>query len=171
MTLWRSTHPITNSLTMTPTPPVYPIYLNQIAKLPVVVVGGGRVGERKVAGLLAAGADVLVVSPTATPQLMAWAETGKISWHARAYQSGDLHGAGLAFAATNIRAVNAQVAQEARQARILCNVTDAPDEGDFHVPAVHRQADLTIAVGTGGSSPSRARNLRDRIAAWLATQV
>jgi cobalt-precorrin 5A hydrolase/precorrin-3B C17-methyltransferase len=126
------------------------------------------VGERKVAGLLAAGANIRVVSKSATAKLIELANAGKINWVARAYQSGDLDGAELVFAATNDRAVNAQVARDAHVARILCNVADAPDEGDFHVPAVLRQDDLTIAVGTGGRSPSRARRLRDRIAAWLA---
>lgn len=150
---------------------VYPIYLNHIEGLPVLVVGGGRVGERKVAGLLAAGAAIRVVSPSTTPTLTALATAGKISWTARVYQRADLQNVELVFAATNVRAVNAQVAREARQARILCNVADAPAEGDFHVPAVHRQADLIVAVGTGGRSPSQARNWRDRIAAWLAGQI
>jgi cobalt-precorrin 5A hydrolase/precorrin-3B C17-methyltransferase len=147
--------------------PVYPIYLHQIQGLPVVVIGGGVVGERKVNGLLAAEAAIRLISPTATPQLQALAAAGQIHWEARPYQTGDLAGAALAFAATNDRATNAAVAQEARQTHILCNVADRPEEGDFHVPAVLRHEDLTIAVGTGGRSPSRARTVRDRIAAWL----
>jgi cobalt-precorrin 5A hydrolase/precorrin-3B C17-methyltransferase len=50
-------------------------------------------------------------------------------------------------------------------------VADAPDEGNFHLPAVHREAGLVIAVSTGGESPTRARQVRDRIAAWLAEEA
>jgi cobalt-precorrin 5A hydrolase / precorrin-3B C17-methyltransferase len=120
-------------------------------------------------GLLAAGAQVRLVSPTATPHLQELATAGQIDWFPRPYQTGDLAGTLLAFAATNQRTVNAQVATDARSAHILCNVADAPDEGNFHVPAVHRQDDLVIAVGTGGRSPTRARRVRDLIAEWLAT--
>jgi cobalt-precorrin 5A hydrolase/precorrin-3B C17-methyltransferase len=148
---------------------VYPLYLIHIEGALAVVVGGGKVGERKVAGLLAAGAHVRLVSPTATPHLQALAASGQLEWLPRSYQTGDLDGALLAFAATNERTVNAQVALDARNARILCNVADAPHEGDFHVPAVHRQDDLIIAVGTGGRSPTHARRVRDLIAEWLAT--
>lgn len=148
---------------------VYPIYLHQNSSLSAVVVGGGPVGQRKVTGLLSAGARVRLVSPTATPHLQDLAAAGRIEWLPRPYQTGDLDGALLAFAATNQRPVNAQVALDARNARILCNVADAPDEGDFHVPAIHRQGDLTIAVGTGGHSPTHARRVRDLIAEWLAT--
>jgi cobalt-precorrin 5A hydrolase / precorrin-3B C17-methyltransferase len=147
--------------------PVYPIYLNQIENLSVVVVGGGIVGERKVNGLLAASARIRLISPTATAHLQGLAAAGRLEWLQRPYLPGDLAGAALAFAATNERATNAQIAQEARQARILCNVADAPAEGDFHVPAVLHHDDLVIAVGTGGQSPRRARTVRDRIAAWL----
>ena len=146
---------------------VYPLFLNQIAGARAVVVGGGAVGERKVTGLLAAAACVCLVSPTATAHLQSLAQAGQIEWLARPYQPGDLAGALLVFAASDQREVNALVAAEARAARILCNVADAPDEGDFHVPAVLRTDDLVIAVGTGGEQPRRARQVRDRIAAWL----
>lgn len=147
---------------------VYPIFLNQIQGALAVVVGGGIVGERKVSGLLAAGAQVRLVSPTATPTLERLAVAGQIEWLPRAYQPADLSGALLAFAATNQRAVNAQVTHDAREAHILCNVADVPSEGDFHVPAVHRAEGYTIAVGTGGRSPGQARRVRDLIAGWLA---
>jgi cobalt-precorrin 5A hydrolase/precorrin-3B C17-methyltransferase len=148
---------------------VYPIYLHQNPPLLAVVVGGGAVGQRKVMGLLAAGAQVRLVSPAATPYLQELAAAGQIEWLPRPYQTGDLSSALLAFAATNQRTVNAQVALDAHSARILCNVADAPHEGNFHVPAVHRQDDLVIAVSTGGRSPTRARRVRDLIARWLAT--
>jgi cobalt-precorrin 5A hydrolase/precorrin-3B C17-methyltransferase len=147
---------------------VYPIFLHHLQGTLVVVVGGGRVGQRKVAGLLAVGAHVRLISPIVTPDLQAWAADSQIEWLARPYAPGDLQGALLAFAATDQRPVNAQVAADARALRILCNVADAPNEGDFHLPAVYRQAELTVAVGTGGASPTRAKTLRDQIATFLA---
>jgi cobalt-precorrin 5A hydrolase/precorrin-3B C17-methyltransferase len=147
--------------------PVYPIFLTHLADVQVVVVGGGRVAARKVAGLLAAQAQVTVVSPALTPELAALHAAGRIAWQPRPYAPGDLVSARLAFAATDDRAVNAAVAQEAAQRGLLCNVADAPDEGSFHVPAVYRQEELVVAVGSSGTAPGRARAVRDRLAAWL----
>lgn len=153
---------------MTTEQQVYPIYLTHLSQLLAIVIGGGAVGERKVAGLLAAGARVRLISPQATTQLQAWAQAGQIEWLARAYQPGDLAEAFLVFAATNLRVINAQVAADAAHLTRLCNVADAPAEGAFHVPAVHRQAGLVIAVGSGGQSPRRTKQVRDQIAKWLA---
>lgn len=149
----------------------YPIVLTQIRGARAVVVGGGPVGERKVHGLLAVGADVLLVSPAATPALQARVEGGEIEWQRRPYRPGDLEGALLALAATNRRALNARVAAEAAARGILCNVADAPAEGDFHLPAVYRGDGLLVTVSSGGESAGRSRRMRDRIAAWLKEEV
>jgi cobalt-precorrin 5A hydrolase / precorrin-3B C17-methyltransferase len=147
---------------------VYPITLTNLRGAPVVVVGGGAVGARKLSGLLAAGAAVRLISPAAQPELRVLAESSAITWHARPYQPGDLAGARLVFAATNQRAVNAQVAADAAALGLLCNVADDPRAGDFHLPAVYREPGLLVAVSTAGASPARAKRLRDQIAAWIA---
>ncbi|MDQ3248936.1 MAG: bifunctional precorrin-2 dehydrogenase/sirohydrochlorin ferrochelatase [Chloroflexota bacterium] len=149
---------------------VYPIYLTGLANRLAIVVGGGLVGTRKAGGLLAAGGRVRLISPQATPTIQDWAAGGALEWLARPYQPGDLHGALLVFAATNQREVNAAVAQEAAGLGVLCNVADAPEEGNFHVPALHRQVGLTIAVGSGGQSPTQTKQMRDKIAEMLSQE-
>src|SRR5690348_8063093 len=92
----------------------YPLFLNITGRL-CVVIGGGAVAERKVAGLLDAGARVRVVSPEATLTLRHLAEQGRIELVVESYQSAHLEGAYLVFAATSMRAVNAQVANDAAE--------------------------------------------------------
>ncbi len=148
---------------------VYPILLTGLQQKLAIVVGGGPVGERKVSGLLRAGAQIRLISPQVTPALQGWAQAGRLAWLPRPYQSGDLAGAFLAFAATNQRTVNALVAQDAATLAILCNVADVPEEGNFHVPALHCQGDFVIAVGSQrGKNPKRIKQLRDSIAQLLA---
>jgi siroheme synthase-like protein len=146
----------------------YPITLTNLRGALAVVVGGGVVGQRKLRGLLAAGAAVRLISPAVTSELRALAASGAITWHARPYQPGDLGGARLVFAATDQRAVNAQVANDAAVLGLFCNVADDPRAGDFHLPAVYREPGLLVAVSTAGTSPARAKRLRDQIAAWLS---
>jgi cobalt-precorrin 5A hydrolase / precorrin-3B C17-methyltransferase len=149
---------------------MYPIILTQIQGARVVVVGGGKVGERKVRGLLVAGADIHLISPKVTMQLQDLAQQGHIHWLPRSYQQDDLEGAALAFAATDQRAVNAQVAADAAKDGVLANIADDPIASTFHVPAVHRDDKVIVTVSTSGKNPTRARVIRDRIAGWLSAQ-
>ena len=146
----------------------FPLTITDLRGGIAVVAGGGVVGERKVRSLLAAGVPVRLISPTATEQLQAWADGNKIVWEQRTFRKQDLDGAGLVFAATNLRAVNRQIAHAACDRGLLVNVADAPAEGNFHSPAVHRTGDLIVSVSTISGRPRQATSVRDKIAALLA---
>src|SRR2546425_6261784 len=98
----------------------YPIFI-EMRDRPVLVVGGGDVAERKVEGLLAAGAAVTVVSPSLTPRLATLAASGRIRHEARPYQTGDLACFALGFVATGDERVNAAVAREGRRRGMWVN--------------------------------------------------
>ncbi|WP_298036181.1 bifunctional precorrin-2 dehydrogenase/sirohydrochlorin ferrochelatase [uncultured Desulfuromonas sp.] len=135
----------------------YPVTL-QIADRLCLVVGGGAVGLRKARGLLEAGARVRLVSDT--PPLHSPPKGTDLVL--RPFRTEDLEGAFLAFAATDDPQINAAVAEEARRRGILVNVCDDPRKGDFHLPALLRRDDLTVAVSTTGKSPALAALARDR---------
>ncbi len=140
----------------------YPIFLDLTGR-PVVVIGAGKVGLRKTRALVEAGAHVTLISPVAAEAVPAG-----VAWLQRDYADGDLHGAFLAYAATNNRAINAAIREEAQRRGIPVNVADAPGECDFIVPARLLHADLQIAVSTGGTQPGRAAMIRDRIREFLS---
>src|SRR5919107_2287200 len=94
---------------------VYPVGLRLLGRR-VVVVGGGQVAHRRVAGLLEARARVTLVAPEVTPALEALVGPGSVTWLRRRYEAGDLDGAWYAVAATDDPAVNEAVAEEAEQA-------------------------------------------------------
>lgn len=145
--------------------PTYPIILTQLDQARVIVIGGGSVAERKIAGLIEGGACPVVICPTITAALAAWHAEGKITWQARPYAEGDLAGAALAIAATNVRGVNAAVADEARRRGVLANISDAPEEGGWTTTATVRRGDLLIAATTNGASPSLTAAIRRELEA------
>ncbi len=137
----------------------YPIVLVELDN--VVVVGGGAVATRKVQGLLDAGvSSVTVIAPQLTTQLETWVAQNRITPIRRAYQPGDLANAQLVIAATDDAAVNESIWREARERDMLVNAVDDPPHCTFHVPAVLRRANLTIAISTGGASPALAKYVR-----------
>ncbi|MEV4098675.1 uroporphyrinogen-III C-methyltransferase [Nonomuraea sp. NPDC049649] len=128
----------------------------------VLVVGGGRVAQRRVPALIEAGAEVSVVSPSVTPALDDLIAAGRVTWHARPYEVGDCDGAWLVQACTDDRTVNAAVAAEAEAKRIWCVRADDRDASAAWTPASGRVAEISVAV-TAGGDPRRAAGIRDAV--------
>ena len=140
----------------------YPICLDLKAK-PCVIVGGGRVAERKTLGLLSCGAQVSVISPVLTEELKRQHAEGKLRWIERGYRQGDLAQAFLVIAATDDEETQKQVYEEAVSNNLLLNVADVPQRCNFILPASVRRGDLTISISTAGKSPALARKLRQEL--------
>jgi siroheme synthase-like protein len=128
-----------------------------------VVFGGGSVGTRKALALVEAGASVTVVSPVVSPDLEEAERSRRVVIVRESYRKQQLERATLVIAATDSREVNAQIAVDANAGGKLVNITDYPDEGNFHTMALHRSGDITIAVSSGGV-PGAAARIRDAIA-------
>jgi hydroxymethylbilane synthase len=131
---------------------------------PALIVGGGAVAERKLRGLLEAGANVTLVSPEVTAEIARQARDGRIGWTARPYRSPDVCGKLLVFAATGDPAVNAEIVVAGRAAGALVNDAGNADCGDFANPAVHRSGGLTVSVASAGLSPGFTKRIRDELA-------
>ena len=139
-----------------------PILLEGSA-LTVLVVGGGAVAVRKAAAFAAAGAAVRVVARAPSAAMRELAEGGGVVLQVRAYARDDIGDAAHVIAATNDRATNAEVADDAHASSRLVNVADAPETGSFATMATHRAGGLVVGVSAGGV-PGAAARVRDAIA-------
>jgi siroheme synthase-like protein len=140
----------------------FPVALHA-ERVSAVVIGGGSVGARKALALAEAGASVRVVSPTVTSELEEAESLRRLIIIREVYHARHLDRATIVVAATDSREVNAQIAVDANSRGKLVNITDYPDEGNFHNMALHRSGDVTIAVSAGGV-PGAAARIRDAIA-------
>ncbi|WP_035306454.1 uroporphyrinogen-III C-methyltransferase [Actinokineospora inagensis] len=126
----------------------------------VVVVGGGTVAQRRLPRLVRCGAAVEVVSPEVTPSVQGMADAGEITWHRRAYQSGDLRDAWYVLCCTSVTEVNAAVAEEAERTRVFCVRADAGSAGSAVTPATADYDGLLVGVLAGGEH-QRSAAVRD----------
>ncbi|MGG3467683.1 NAD(P)-binding protein [Neobacillus pocheonensis] len=139
----------------------YPVMLRLEGKK-VVVVGGGKVAERKVSGLLESGAHLTVISPEATAAIQRLAGEDKIVWQQKLFSVEDIQDAFMIFAATNDRQLN-QLVKDCADDQQLVTIADDPNESNFHLPALFKRGRLCIAVSTGGASPTLARKIREQL--------
>ncbi|OBK12852.1 uroporphyrinogen-III C-methyltransferase [Mycobacterium asiaticum] len=133
----------------------------------VVVVGGGSVAQRRLPLLIASGADVHVISRSATRSVEAMSG---ITLSLREYADGDLEGAWYALAATNNPDVNAAIVAEAERNRIFCVRADIAVEGTAVTPASFEYAGLSVGVLAGGEH-RRSAAIRSAIREALQTGV
>jgi precorrin-2 dehydrogenase/sirohydrochlorin ferrochelatase len=147
----------------------FPIFI-EIKGRRCLVIGGGAVAERKIAGLLEAGAAVAVISPHVTETIARWSKNKLIQLTERGYQPGDLSGHELAFIATDDGEVNASAYHEGRERGVWVNAADDPAHCDFILPSVLRRGDLTVAVSSGGGSPALARTIREELEIHLSQE-
>ncbi|WP_336784533.1 precorrin-2 dehydrogenase/sirohydrochlorin ferrochelatase family protein [Paenibacillus sp. MMO-177] len=138
----------------------YPVML-QLRGERCVIIGGGRVAERKALGLMEAGADtVILISPQITSRLQELVSSGSLRWHCRAYEPEDATDARLLFAATDDSELNRRIADDGRRAGALVNTVDESAGRGFLNPSVIRRGDLLIAVSATGASPALSARLK-----------
>jgi precorrin-2 dehydrogenase/sirohydrochlorin ferrochelatase len=150
---------------------LYPIFIEAKGRR-VLVIGGGHVGAEKVRGLLAAEAEVTIVSPELVDELREYVEAGRVKHIARMYEASDLAGAWeWVMVATDDGAINAEVAHAAKAHGLWVNAADDPKHCDFILPAVVRKGKITLAASTSGASPALARRLREELDAYLTEDM
>lgn len=140
----------------------FPAFLDLHGKK-CIVVGGGKVSLRKIKMLLDCGAKVTVISPTLHPDLTQLVNKKALHGISRKYELGDLEDAVIVIAATDVKEINEQVAEEAKRLGVFVNVIDDPDSSNIITPSFFRRGDLTVAISTAGRSPALARKLRTKL--------
>ncbi len=113
----------------------------------VIVVGGGTVAQRRLPLLVSSGADVHVITTSATPAVEA---IEHITLTMREFRDGDLEGAWYVIAATDDPDVNAAIVAEAESRHVFCVRADVAREGTAVTPASFDYEGLSVGVLAGG---------------------
>lgn len=140
----------------------YPVNLD-ILDRPCLVVGGGRVGARKVGTLIQCGGVVTVVSPQVVPSLVQLADDETILLKQRPYRTADVEGMFLVIGATDDEGLNRRIHADAERRNLLCNIADRPAICNFTLPAIVRRGDFVMAISTAGKSPAFAKHIRESL--------
>lgn len=148
----------------------YPVML-ELAGRRVVVIGADAVRDGKVEGLLAAGADdVVVIASEPRARLHELARIAGVTVGGGAWRPADLDGAFLVVAASRDPAERDAIARAARARHALVNVMDDIPNCDWSTPSVVRRGELVVSIATGGASPALAKKLRERLAGELGEE-
>lgn len=137
----------------------YPILLDLHEKT-ALVVGGGKVAQRKIETLLEYGGKIHLVARDLTEKLSGYVKEGRVRHLGPEFTEEYLDGIFLVIAATDDPGLNMKVSRKAQERGMLINAVDQPSDCNFIVPSVLRRGDLLISVSTSGRSPAMARKIR-----------
>jgi uroporphyrin-III C-methyltransferase/precorrin-2 dehydrogenase/sirohydrochlorin ferrochelatase len=148
----------------------FPLFANLKGRR-VLIVGGGQVALRKYRLVAAAGAAVTLVAPKLCHEIQEHADAGEVDVLRERFAPAHIADHLLVIAATSDEASNAAVAQAAAERARLCNVVDDPSRCSFIMPAIVQRGPVTVAISTGGRSPTLARWLKARLERLLPARV
>jgi precorrin-2 dehydrogenase/sirohydrochlorin ferrochelatase len=140
----------------------YPIFIKLDGKT-ALVVGGGKVAQRKIETLLEYGASICMISKNLTGKLRRLVEMGKIDYLGDKFEDKHLDGAFVVIAATDDEKLNHEISWIAQKRGLLINAVDQPPDCNFIVPSIVRRGDLILAISTSGKSPALAKRLRKKM--------
>lgn len=148
----------------------FPIFLN-VENARIVVSGGGEAAVSKLRLLLKTEARITVAADDIHPDIEAWAAAGRLALLRRPIEEADMNGALLVYAANEDDAEDARVAAIAHARGILVNIVDNLEASAFITPAMVDRDPVTVAIGTEGSAPVLARQIKADLEARLPTDL
>jgi len=142
---------------------LYPVFL-KMSKLKILIVGAGEVAKEKLHFILKSSPDaqITIIAPQIAPEIIELFSSSKfqLSIIRKNFQPEVLKNFDLVVAATNIKSLNKEVYDAAKEDKILINVADTPDLCDFYMGSIVTKGDLKIAISTNGKSPTFAKRFR-----------
>ncbi|NMH66022.1 precorrin-2 dehydrogenase/sirohydrochlorin ferrochelatase family protein [Shewanella salipaludis] len=144
----------------------FPLFVDT-TELKVLVVGGGEVASRKLDLLTRTRAEIRVISPEVSGDILAYETSGRIGLWRRGATEADIQDWDLIYLATADDRLNAELAALARTRGIWVNVVDSPQHCRFITPSIVDRGRLVVAISTAGAAPVFARDIRARLETWL----
>ncbi len=135
-----------------------PITIN-IVSANILIVGGGKVATHKAQILSRFTNRATVIAPEITDELRA------LPFHVieKEFEASDLDDVQILFVCTSNHELNHEIKRLAAARHVLTSVCDDPAQCDFISPAIYRDDNLTIAVGSDSRDVKRSIRVRNRI--------
>ncbi len=138
-------------------------FMKRIDGKKCLLVGGGNVALRKAEKLVPFGPELTVCAEELREEFLKL----PVKVFRRGYDRSLLKDMDFVIAATDDRAVNAQISKDCRECGIAVNSVDDPENCDFFFPALVCRGDVTIGISTGGASPALAAVVREYLESVL----
>lgn len=152
---------------------LFPVFV-KLNNLRTLLIGAGNVGLEKITAITknSASAKIKVVASAIQPSFYELAAVNPhIVLNEKLFDSTDLEGVDIVFAATNNHELNQQIVALAHERGLLVNVADKPELCDFYLGSIVQKGNLKIAISTNGKSPTIAKRLKEILNEGLPAEL
>lgn len=149
----------------------FPIFI-ETEGTQLLVTGGGETALQKLRLLAKTEAKITIVSSEFNEDVISFIKDNpNIQAVHRNFEAADVEGMRLVYAANDDVQLDGFVAESARAADVLVNVVDTPEQCDFLTPSIVERAPITVAIGTEGTAPMIARDIKSLLDRHLAANL
>ncbi len=144
---------------------LFPIFL-KLENLPLLIVGGGKVGLEKLEAVLqnSPATDVRMISYSFLPEITELVEHfSNVVLIEKGFEEKDLADRTIVILALNDLVASQEIQQICKKNGKLVNVADKPELCDFYLGSVVRKGNLKIAISTNGKSPTVAKRIKETL--------
>lgn len=136
-----------------------PVLIN-ITNKKILIIGGGKVAAHKLSTLLKFKINITILAPVIINEII---NDNRLKFMIKSYEKNDLLDFHIIYACTNDRMVNAVIKKDANTLGLLVNVADDPELCDFISPAIYKDKNITVSVGSNAQDVKKAIRIRNRI--------
>lgn len=129
----------------------------------LLIIGGGQSALKKIRILQRFGATLEVVAENIIQEIISM----NIPFTLKRYDKSDLSGYFMLYSCTNNLELDAQIAQDGKEAGVLVNIHDNPALSQFVSPAVYKEDHITVAVSSNAQDVNESIRLRNLIKDYL----
>ena len=148
----------------------FPMFL-RMENRTVVIIGGGEQAAQKCRLILKTEARIVIAADALDDELAALHDAGRIAWHKGAITPALFADTALVFVATGCPGADTALHALAKEAGALVNVVDAPDLCDAITPSIVDRDPVVVAIGTEGTAPVLARQIKTRVEEMLEPRL
>lgn len=148
----------------------FPMFL-QMQGRRVVIAGGGEQAAQKCRLMLKTEAEIVILAPELDPELADLNQSGRIIWQAGTITAADFANTALVFIASGCKGIDASLHALAKAAGAVVNVVDYPALCDALTPSIVDRSPVVVAIGTEGTAPVLARQIKTRLEEQLEPRL
>ncbi len=148
----------------------FPMFLKMAGRR-VVILGGGEQAAQKTRLMLKTEATIHVFAPVLDDELADLAAQGRITHKTAPITSSQLADTALVFIATGCPGMDSALHALAKEAGALVNVVDQPHLCDALTPSIVDRDPVVVAIGTEGTAPVLARQIKTRMEELLEPRL